>query len=297
MIKSASFIVSSSPSQSTAQRPWLIVLLNRLLLLGIGSGLAWVLGTVVAIFYPDQNPEIPLAVKMLEQHKTGTKATLPGLNPSSLTANPPNISISDRGESQKITAQRQQMMAQVQQVQGDMQVLRDRIKALETTLGSPHPTEPLETRLQAIAQQIQAAPQTGTQPLSDSNRPSADFQPQSPAEVLKVTLPSDVLFDGGQSILSSGADLILEKVISDLRRYQNATISVAVHTDNTSQADDNRELSFQRARAVEQYLSYTLGKQYRILVLGYGASRPLVVNDTDANRQRNRRVEIIVNRE
>jgi outer membrane protein OmpA-like peptidoglycan-associated protein len=272
VVKSTSFIVRSSPKQLT-QRPWIIVLCHRLLLLGIGSGLAWVLGTVVAVFYPDQHPETPLVIKMLSSHKTARQAT--SLNTPS-TANP------QREESQVNMEQRQQLMAQVQQLQADMQVLRDRTQALEDTLGSPHSTKPLEMRLQAIAQQLQTAS-------------ADDFQSQSPTELLRVTLPSDVLFQDGQSILSSGANLILEKVVSDLRHYQNATISVAVHTDDTGQADDNRELSFQRARAIAQYLSQTLGKQHRLLVIGYGSSRPLVINDTDVNRQRNRRVELIVN--
>lgn len=274
VVKSTSFIVRSSPKQLTNQRPWIIVLCHRLLLLGIGSGLAWVLGTVVAVFYPDQNPEIPLAIKMLSSHKTARQAT---------SLNTPSPANPHREESRVNVEQRQQLMAQVQQLQADIQVLRDRTQALEATLGSPHSPKPLEMRLQAIAQQLQMASSAD------------DFQSQSSAELLRVTLPSDVLFQDGQSILSSGANLILEKVVSDLRHYQNATISVAVHTDDTGQADDNRELSFQRARAVAQYLSQTLGKQHRILVIGYGASRPLVINDTDVNRQRNRRVELIVN--
>ncbi len=58
--------------------------------------------------------------------------------------------------------------------------------------------------------------------------------------------------------------------------------------------EDNRELSFRRAKALEQYFGRALGEQYRWLVVGYGETRPLVANDTEANLQRNRRIEIAV---
>lgn len=287
MIKSAPFIVSSSPTQTKEKRPWFGVVLSRLLLLVIGSGLAGVAGSVAAVFYPDLNPEMPLAVKMLERLKNGTQATSLGQNPApaSASANSPLAAASQGGNA----AQVQQLMTQVQQLQGEMQALRDRTQVLENTLGSPRPSEPLETRLQAIAQQLQAAPQR-VPPVENGNSPS-----QGQAEALKITLPSDILFLERDVVLSSGANLILDKVISDLRNYPNTTISVAVHTDNTAPPDESRDISFQRARSLEQYLSMALGKQHRLLVIGYGSSRPLVLNLSDADRQRNRRVEITVN--
>lgn len=293
MIKTAPFFVRASLSKPAPKRPWLAVLLSRLLLLGIGGGLGWFVGAVAATSYPNPNPEMPLTLKILERLKTGTQPA----SGAATSASPPNIWAADGGGSVSNGAQIEQLMAEVQQLQGEMQALRDRTQALETALGSPRPTEPLETRLLAIAQQLQAAPQTGTPPLANgtTNQPSADSQPESQAEVLKVTLPSDMLFEENESTLSSGANVILEKVYTDLRSYPKATINVAVHTDNTGQPEDSRELSFQRAKALEQYLASALGKQYRVVVIGYGASRPLVPNYTDADRQRNRRVEIIVN--
>jgi outer membrane protein OmpA-like peptidoglycan-associated protein len=111
---------------------------------------------------------------------------------------------------------------------------------------------------------------------------------------LKVTLPSDLLFEENNSILRSEASLILDKIVADLRSYPASTILIAAHTDATAATEDNRELSFRRAKAVEQYLAKTLGNQYRWLTVGYGETRPLVPNDTPADKQRNRRVEIAV---
>jgi outer membrane protein OmpA-like peptidoglycan-associated protein len=113
------------------------------------------------------------------------------------------------------------------------------------------------------------------------------------AEKLKVTLPSDSLFEPDNSLLRPDAGLILDKIIADLRDSPSSTISIAAHTD-AKDADDDRELSFRRAKAVEQYLARALGDRYRWLAIGYGGTRPVVPNDTSANQQRNRRIEIAV---
>ncbi|MBD0346449.1 MAG: OmpA family protein, partial [Coleofasciculus sp. Co-bin14] len=99
------------------------------------------------------------------------------------------------------------------------------------------------------------------------------------------------------SILRQEANLILDKVAADLRNYPASKIRIAAYTDATHDADANRELSFRRAKTVEQYLARTLGNQHRWLVIGYGETHPLTAHDTDttANQQRNRRIEIAVN--
>ncbi|MEB3338094.1 MAG: OmpA family protein [Leptolyngbyaceae bacterium] len=113
-------------------------------------------------------------------------------------------------------------------------------------------------------------------------------------KALAVTLPSDVFFKDSQSALRPGTNAILDNIISDLRNYPGATILVAVHTDNLGEVKDNQELSFRQAQAVKQYLATHLGSTYHWLVAGYGAAKPVVENTTDANRQRNRRIEIAV---
>jgi outer membrane protein OmpA-like peptidoglycan-associated protein len=115
------------------------------------------------------------------------------------------------------------------------------------------------------------------------------------SDKLKVTLPSDLLFEESNSILRSEAGLILDKIVADLRKYPSSTIRIGAHTDSNGEAEDNRELSFRRAKAVEQYFANALDGEYRWLVVGYGATYPLVTDDTAPNQQRNRRVEIAIN--
>ncbi|NER29539.1 MAG: OmpA family protein, partial [Symploca sp. SIO1C4] len=165
-------------------------------------------------------------------------------------------------------------------------------------IGASPREEAIDARLKAISLQLQAQQASGSDaspgPTGSTNQPAASSQTISSADKLKVTLPSDVLFEENSSTIRPDAGLILDKIVADLRNTPKSTIRIAVHTEVAAKAQENRKLSFSRAKAVEQYLASALDDQYRWLVIGYGETRPLVLNDTDANGRRNRRVEIAV---
>lgn len=255
---------NTSPRQSRGKGRFIQALGWRLLLLLAGGGLAGLFGIVVATLFPDLNAEVPLVVRVLRLKQP---------QPSSAVRMIP---------SQLSIEQRQQLQSELQQLQLDLQRIRDRTSNLETQLGSDRANVPLEARLAAIEGQIQgkSLPNTSVSGLS--------------LDAVKVTLPSDSLFKDNERVLLPEAPVILDAAIADLRNYQDATIHIAAHTDDAGEAKDNTEKSFLLARTVEQYLSTALGKQYRMVVIGYGETFLLVINDSDINRQRNRRIELIV---
>jgi peptidoglycan-associated lipoprotein len=111
---------------------------------------------------------------------------------------------------------------------------------------------------------------------------------------LVITLPSDALF-GTQSNLQAGAEAILNSIVADLRTYPGASIRVAAYTDPQTDAAGDRTRSFAQAQAVKQYLSGVLGNDnFHWVAIGYGNRNPIAANDSPANRQRNRRVEITI---
>jgi len=289
--QSASSAAKTSPEKSTSRRPWLLVLIFRLLLLGVGGGLALILGIVLANFYPKQNPQRPLLLKALERldkiKPSVSPNSSPTLGPAS-TNSPPQLT----------PVQKQQAQAQLTQLESQLKALNDEVATLETQLGISRPNEALDARVQAIALQLQGvSPSQSNASLvgnSSTNQVTASSKPLFQADKLKVILPSDVLFEGNNSILRPEAGLILDKIVADLRDYPSSTIRIAAHSDTVGEAEDNRELSYRRAKAVEQYIASALGEKYRWLVVGYGETLPLVANDTSANQQRNRRVEIAV---
>lgn len=74
----------------------------------------------------------------------------------------------------------------------------------------------------------------------------------------------------------------------------NAVITIAGHTDAKGSRTYNKELSLQRATAVQHYLMQRFAiPSDRLKVAGFGETRPIAGNNTAQGRARNRRVEFI----
>lgn len=112
---------------------------------------------------------------------------------------------------------------------------------------------------------------------------------------LRLTLDSGVVFDFNQSVLTANSINKLADVITQLQAYPKSRITIAGHTDNKGADDYNMQLSQQRANAVSEYISQHLSDSRALIkAVGYGERQPTATNETEAGRQINRRVEIIV---
>jgi outer membrane protein OmpA-like peptidoglycan-associated protein len=110
---------------------------------------------------------------------------------------------------------------------------------------------------------------------------------------LVLTL-SDVLFDVGRAELRAGAERTLNELATFLNEYPERRVLIEGHTDSTGSRDLNVRLSQQRADAVRAALAQRGIPQARIRTLGLGPDYPVASNATQAGRQQNRRVEIII---
>ena len=80
-----------------------------------------------------------------------------------------------------------------------------------------------------------------------------------------------------------------------IKSISKGTVSVNGHTDNVGSAQNNLTLSKKRAASVAAILKHELGKMaFKWKENGYGETKPLVPNNTEENKQKNRRVEIIM---
>jgi OmpA-OmpF porin, OOP family len=112
---------------------------------------------------------------------------------------------------------------------------------------------------------------------------------------LQLSLDGTVLFDTGQSTLKPAARRELEAVTAKLADYPKARVTIEGHTDSVGTDAANQTLSGARARAVREFFSAAAALQSLTFESrGYGESRPVAANDTDAGRQRNRRVALVV---
>lgn len=114
----------------------------------------------------------------------------------------------------------------------------------------------------------------------------------------RLSFEDQVLFDFGKATLNPAGHRLLAQLARAIKQVPDA-VRVEGHTDNvpirTKQFPSNWELSVARAVNVVKYFA-EVGKvdPRRLSAVGYGESRPLVANTTPANRQKNRRVEILL---
>ncbi len=108
-----------------------------------------------------------------------------------------------------------------------------------------------------------------------------------------LRLDSLSLFGVGSSELKSGSTKVLINALVGIKAKPGWLIVVAGHTDITGDEKSNQILSLKRAESVRNWMRDTGDiPESCFAVQGYGQSRPLKSNDTEAGRSANRRVEI-----
>ena len=117
----------------------------------------------------------------------------------------------------------------------------------------------------------------------------------------RISFEDALLFDFGKADINSSGLALLDKMASIIQK-KSYVVRVEGHTDNvpihTHRFPSNWDLSTARAVNVVKYF-VEVGKinPKRLSAVGYGESRPMIANDTPANRARNRRVEIVLETE
>lgn len=100
-------------------------------------------------------------------------------------------------------------------------------------------------------------------------------------------------FDTDKSSITADGKEVISQIAEALNKDKNLKIIIEGHTDNTGDAAHNKNLSADRANAVMAALiSQNIAKS-RLSAKGFGAERPLVANDSEDNKAKNRRVELV----
>ena len=101
-----------------------------------------------------------------------------------------------------------------------------------------------------------------------------------------------VLFDFNKSTLQPASDPVLQQILDLLKKNPTQKIEVQGHTDNVGGDAYNQTLSEARAKAIVTWLTQHGIAASRLTAKGFGKTRPIADNATDAGRAKNRRVEI-----
>lgn len=132
----------------------------------------------------------------------------------------------------------------------------------------------------------------GAQLIPRLNDAIAAWQPPAPPPTV-VTLDSMSLFDSGKARLKDGSMRVMVNALEMIKAHPGKRILVAGHTDNVGDPGSNLRLSTARAQSVRDWLVDASGiPATQFAIQGYGDTRPLTDNGTNAGRARNRRVEI-----
>ncbi|KUO59095.1 hypothetical protein APF79_10760 [bacterium BRH_c32] len=105
---------------------------------------------------------------------------------------------------------------------------------------------------------------------------------------------NNVYFDFNKSTLLADSYDELDRVVKFLTDNAKVEIEISGHTDNVGADKYNMELSQKRADATKAYIVSKGIASNRITTKGYGKTKPLTSNATDAGREQNRRVEFTI---
>jgi len=105
---------------------------------------------------------------------------------------------------------------------------------------------------------------------------------------------SDILFDVNKASLKADLKTSLAKVAGILSVYQQFNVSIEGNTDNTGSAEHNMKLSQQRADNVKNFLVEQGIDAGRLTAKGLGMTMPIADNKTKEGRQKNRRVDLVI---
>lgn len=141
--------------------------------------------------------------------------------------------------------------------------------------------------------------------LSEPTDSTSDFQLDVRLQAIQPVVASTDRLDPTPVVLrnvffSTGSAALLETSQDELLRlhtlletHPDMRIQLNGHTDDVGDAQANQRLSEQRAKAVYDFLVAKGIAPNRLSYQGFGATRPVVANDSDAHRSLNRRTEFI----
>jgi outer membrane protein OmpA-like peptidoglycan-associated protein len=121
----------------------------------------------------------------------------------------------------------------------------------------------------------------------------AIVETRTTARGIIVNLP-DILFDVDRATLKPQAKETISRICGILQVAGEYNLSIEGHTDNTGSDEYNQALSEKRAQSVYEYLAGCGLRSDHLASKGLGESTPLDTNDTAQGRQKNRRVEIVI---
>ena len=221
-----------------------------------------------------------------------------------------NLAADLEAERQRLAQTKDAMKDQEAKLQAEMQQNRDKFLAeaaereaalkaagereadLQKKLEAEHAA--LEAEKKALAEERAKAEARQKEAMNKLNElQSKLIQVSQDARGIILSM-SDILFDVDKATLKQDLKTSLAKVAGILTVYQQFNVSIEGNTDNTGSADHNMKLSQQRADNVKNFLVEQGIDAGRLSAKGLGMTMPIADNSTKEGRQKNRRVDLVI---
>jgi outer membrane protein OmpA-like peptidoglycan-associated protein len=115
--------------------------------------------------------------------------------------------------------------------------------------------------------------------------------PLQPIKVGESVVLRNIFFETAKYDLKTESVIELDKLVAFLKTNDKLKIEISGHTDNIGTKEYNQILSENRAKSVYNYLIEIGIDKARLTFKGFGDTKPIDTNDTDAGRSNNRRTE------
>jgi chemotaxis protein MotB len=222
-----------------------------------------------------------------------------------------------QAQSRALSEQNRAQLAEIENLKSHSRTLENRVIRSEEQLavlqeragldqkqldGYQHERDNLYQQFKGLAFGRGRLPPELSQQLAELSRrfPSLQFDPETGIS----KLDTDILFDSGEAELKPGAEQLLDELVRVLKSPAagDLKIMVAGHTDNQQIAGkgvrekypNNFHLSAARALAVADRMKRAGLPEQKMAVAGFGSQQPIAPNTTPQERQKNRRVELLV---
>lgn len=187
---------------------------------------------------------------------------------------------------------REKFLAEAAEREAALKAAGEREADLQKKLEAEHAA--LEAEKKALAEERAKAEARQKEAMNKLNElQSKLIQVSQDARGIILSM-SDILFDVDKATLKQDLKTSLAKVAGILTVYQQFNVSIEGNTDNTGSADHNMKLSQQRADNVKNFLVEQGIDAGRLSAKGLGMTMPIADNNTKEGRQKNRRVDLVI---
>ncbi|SEM29770.1 OmpA-OmpF porin, OOP family [bacterium A37T11] len=146
-------------------------------------------------------------------------------------------------------------------------------------------------------------PSAEVETVKEEPKPAPAPPPPAPVEKKEEPAPmaekpnyqfKNILFEFDSGVLKTDSYTILDQITRELKKDLSVSIEIDGHASLEGSAEHNMSLSVDRANSVKLYLVNAGIDPANLTTKGFGATKPVSSNDTEAGRALNRRVEIKV---